>query len=443
MENKTRYFTIFVGMIALIVVGVSWWRVSCRIPPSVLVRIDFSSASKVEQIVDTHHFPAISIPKSVQGISLKIRSFDHLTGWHTTKLKPSFEAFQISCRTFMHDNPNHRVGSPILPLKAKDWYPACQAANQLTEKTEHAIRQFFETWFTPIEFSRSKPVQGLFTGYYVPLIQASLKRSNEYPVPIYAEPSTLITANLSSFSKSLPHKKIRGYISKHNMMPFYSRAEINRGAIAHTAKVLAWVKNEIDRLMLETEGSGIVQLKEGRRMALGYASDNGAHYRSLASLAIEKGYMSKNMASMPHIRSYFEQHPSQLKPLIEQNQSFVFFRKLPEDKIFGSQGVPLSPGYSMAVDRRWIPMGTPLWLSTELPTKESDKPVPFNRLFIAQDVGGSIRGMVRGDIYWGPGEEAAHMGNHVQGYGTYCLLIPSKKPTEYVRASEITKEKIA
>lgn len=429
MEKKKLYLIVFFSAILPLVSMVCWLLTPVRQTKLVPQVIESKRPVISKDAVNTQHFPAIKIPKIVQGVSLKIRHFNQLSGWGNVHLKPSFDAFQLSCRSFLRDDPEHQVGSRLLPIKAKDWYPACQAATQLTEKSEQSIREFFESWFTPVQFERAKPVEGLFTGYYVPLLEGSLKRSETYSVPIYASPPNLITANLASFSSTLPHRKIIGYVSKKHMLPFYSRAEINRGAIARSTQVLAWVKNEIDRLILETEGSGVVQLKQGKFLALGYASSNGGRYRSLASLSIAKGYMHKDEASMQHIRAYFAKNPNQLKPLIEQNQSFVFFRKLPNNQVFGSQGIPLSPGYSMAVDRQWIPMGVPLWLSTTLPQKDAPGPQPFNRLFVAQDTGGSIRGMVRGDIYWGPGQEATYMGTQVESHGTYCLLIPSKHKT--------------
>src|SRR3990167_3510150 len=126
------------------------------------------------------HLHARKLPRQVQGVTLAKRSFDDLSGWDEAQLKPSFEAFQRSCRTFLHDNPDHRVGSSYLPMKVKDWHPVCQAAKKIDATSEEAIRQFFETWFTPVEFTRHQPVKGLFTGYYMPLLKASTERTSEY-----------------------------------------------------------------------------------------------------------------------------------------------------------------------------------------------------------------------------------------------------------------------
>ncbi|MDP3561909.1 MAG: murein transglycosylase A [Legionellaceae bacterium] len=367
-----------------------------------------------------------NLPTPSHGIHLKSASYFQLRGWGDSRLQKSLLAFQRSCRTFLKDDPNHLVGSEYIPLKAKDWYPACHEAAKVDASSENDIHQFFQTWFTPVEFENGKPIQGLFTGYYIPLLEGSLKKSPEYSVPIYSVPSNLITANLQQFSKTLPHRKIVGHISAKKMIPFYTRAEIDKGAIAKSASVLAWVKHPLDRLVLETEGSGIVKLIEGEQRAIGYAANNGAHYRAIASILIAKGLMTKDTASTENIRKYFDENPEKLGSIINQNQSFVFFRQLPENKVVGSQGVELSPGYSLAIDRKWIPMGVPLWLTTEIRDVKSSEIQPFNRLMIAQDTGGSIRGTVRGDIYWGPGKEATVLANTVRNMGRYWLLLPRK-----------------
>ena len=371
--------------------------------------------------------PSLSSPKlpsPSHGVKLKAGNFTQLPGWGRSKMKQSLLAFRISCHAFLKQNPNDSVGSQYIPLKAKDWYPACNASNDVDINSEKALRAFFQTWFTPVEFHQEAPVKGLFTGYYLPLLQGSLKKSKNYSVPIYALPPNLLTANLRDFSHDLPHKRIVGHVVSKKILPFYARADIDKGVLARKTKVLAWVNNALDRLILETEGSGVVALQEGGRLAVGYAGDNGAKYRSVASILIKKGRMSADEASMPHIRKYFKSHPDEFNPVMNQNQSFVFFHPLPKNEVHGSQGVALSAGYSLAVDRKWIPMGVPLWLTTTVNNLKSNTPEAFNRLMIAQDTGGSIRGMVRGDIYMGEGEEATAIATHIRSEGHYWLLLP-------------------
>lgn len=364
-----------------------------------------------------------SMPRE-QHAELKEGGFSQLEGWGDgVSLKRSLAAFKFSCAAFLKQDPERSVGSPLIPLKAKQWYPVCHAAAEIDSNSEPAIRDFFQNWFHPVEFYEDKPVEGLFTGYYIPLLKGSLKKTKEYSVPIYALPPNLVTAQLKKFSDDLPQRKLVGRVHKKEVIPYYTRAQIDGGVLDGSTKVLAWVKSSLDRLILETEGSGVVELAD-KQLVLGYAGTNGAKYHSIASILIKQGRMTADNASTEHMRSYFKTHPQQVRPVFHQNKSFVFFRKLPRDVVVGGQGVELTPGYSLAIDRKWIPMGVPLWLNTTVHNPESKTDKPFNRLMIAQDTGGAIRGKVRGDIYWGPGEKATAMAAHVHNQGHYWLLLP-------------------
>ncbi|WP_028387656.1 murein transglycosylase A [Legionella fairfieldensis] len=358
-------------------------------------------------------------------IVLKQKTFTQLPGWETTKVKKSLLAFQVSCKTFLKQNPEQFVGSQHIRLKAKDWQPACQAALAIHPVSEKAARLFFQQWFTPVEFNDQKPVRGLFTGYYMALLHGSKTKTKEYNVPIYGLPSNLVTVNLGLFDPALKNRHLVGRMQGERLVPYYSREEINKGAIAGKAPVLVWVNSHVDRLFLEIQGSGTIELNDGTRMYVGYAGENGAPYTAIARVLIDKGVMTKDNASMQHIKRYLEAHPEEMDNVLNQNKSFVFFRYLKDDAAQGAQGVALTPGYSLAIDRKWIPLGAPLWLHTTRPDRhqpEQDK--TFQRLMIAQDTGGAIRGLVRGDVYWGAGENATFIAGHMKNPGHYWLLLP-------------------
>ena len=211
----------------------------------------------------------------------------------------------------------------------------------------------------PIEFYEGKPVKGLFTGYYMPLIEGSDTKTDEFTVPIYEVPSNLVTVDLGLFAADLKNRKIFGRIAGNTIVPYYTRAEINKGAIKDTAHVLLWIHSPVDRLFLEIQGSGIIEFEDGKKVYVGYDAQNGAPYTPIAAVLIKKGVMTKDNASMQAIKKYLEAHPNQMDKVINQNQSFVFFRKLTLEGAFGSQGVALTPGYSLAIDKEWIPMGAP------------------------------------------------------------------------------------
>ncbi|MGQ3892679.1 murein transglycosylase A [Legionella sp. CNM-4043-24] len=360
-------------------------------------------------------------------IHIKTSRFNQLPGWDAADIEQSFKAFQISCKAFLRQDPERPVGSQQIPMQAKDWQPACMAAANVKPVSEANARKFFRRWFQPVEFYDSKPVQGLFTGYYLPLLHGSMTRSEEYNVPIYGLPSNIVTVNLSDFGSDLPHRRLVGRMEQNRFVPFHNRAEINKGALKDKAPVLVWVNSHIDRLFLEIQGSGVVQLDTGEKIYLGYAGENGGSYTPVGKVLIDRGIMTKKTASMQGIRAYLEAHPDEILPVLNQNKSFVFFQILKRTAAMGAQGVELTPGYSLAVDRKWIPLGTPLWLNTTHPRTDRDEAQSLQRLMIAQDTGGAIRGAVRGDVFWGAGEDATYIAGKMKNAGHYWLLLPKHR----------------
>ncbi|MBA2710595.1 MAG: murein transglycosylase A [Tatlockia sp.] len=399
---KTKLFSILIFFTLLILSFFLWWH---------------HTHPQIE--------PKKPLPPQIPPISMQQKTFAQLPGWGSTKVKKSLLAFQISCKTFLRQDPEQPVGSEYIDLKAKDWQPACREALSINPISETLARKFFQQWFTPVEFNDKEPVPGLFTGYYMALLHGSKIKTKEYNVPIYGTPSDLLTINLELFDPNLKNRRVIGRLVNNQVIPFHTRAEINKGAINKTAPVLVWVNSRIDRLFLEIQGSGTVQLTDGTNMYLGYAAQNGAPYTAIAKVLIDQGVMTRDNASMQHIKRYLEAHPDQMDKVLNQNRSFVFFHALQREEALGAQGVALTPGYSLAVDRKWIPLGAPLWLHTTRPSNQNpDQEKSLHRLMIAQDTGGAIRGLVRGDVYWGAGERATFIAGHMKNRGHYWLLLP-------------------
>ncbi len=338
----------------------------------------------------------------IHEVALKKVPFDELPGWNDTDIKKSLEAFQNSCKIFLKQAPSHKVGSSYINIQAKDWQPACREATTLDTVSEQNARDFFTKWFHPIEFTQRKPLEGLFTGYYMPQLKGSLTRTKEYSTPIYSIPS------------GLEWKK-----AKH-----YTREQIDQGALKKNASVIAWINSPVERLLLEIEGSGIIKLPSGKSLYLGYAGENGAHYTSIGSVLIKKGIMTRDNASKNAISRFFKSHPKTGNTILHKNKSFVYFENLKEPMALGAQGMALTPGYSLAIDKKWIPLGSPVWLATKKPRDQSEVTKKFQRLLIAQDTGGAIRGLMRGDIYWGSGKRAAFLGENMKNKGRFWLLLP-------------------
>lgn len=340
-------------------------------------------------------------------IALMKVSFDNLPGWDDTDVKKSLAAFQVSCKKFMQQNPKHLVGSSRIKLQAGDWQPACDAAQSVDPNSEVEARNFFEKWFNPIEFKQQKKAtHGVFTGYYTPQFEGSLTRTTEFKTPIYGLPRHL---KWDSHGKMKP--------------PYFTREQIDNGILDKKAPVIAWIKDPIDRLSLEIEGAGVIQLDDGEKVYLGYAGENGAPYTSIGHVLIKSGVMTKDNASRAAITRYLHNHPEKINPILHRNKSFVFFQRVNRPMALGAQGTALTPGYSLAIDKKWIPMGVPLWLNfNNSDTHAQDK--QFHRLMIAQDTGGAIRGVMRGDVYWGSGEKATYLGEHMKKQGRYWMLLP-------------------
>ncbi|HAF88137.1 MAG: hypothetical protein CMF38_01330 [Legionellaceae bacterium] len=351
-------------------------------------------------------------------------SFEQLPGWYKAPNTRSFKAFKRSCAIFLRQNDDKNVGTNHIPLKAKDWKPACKAALEVAPVTNENVRYFFQTWFKPVVFHQTSIKKGLFTGYYLPLLNGSLKPTKRFHVPIYGLPDNLITTvNLDKFQSTLPKRHLVGRVEHHQFKPFYTREEINKGALLGHAPVLVWVDSYIDRLYLEIQGSGIIRLNDNTNLYVGYAGENGAPYTPIGQVLIQKQVLSKKNTSMQSIRAYLEAHPAEILPVINQNKSFVFFKILKHTAAIGAQGVELTSGYSLAIDRQWVPLGTPLWLDTTYPESKYKQTV-LQRLMIAQDTGGAIKGKVRGDVFWGAGPKATYIAGKMQNKGQYWLLIP-------------------
>lgn len=364
---------------------------------------------------------AVSIPASPE---IKPTSFKRLPGWQSTQALVSLRTFQRSCRQVLKHTPEHSMGNRWFELQAKDWQPPCAAAVALHTHSETIAKEFFETWFQPMEFVTQPTVSGLFTGYYLPAVAASLHKTKEYSIPIYGVPTNLVHINLHDFDPNLPSRQLVGRLEKQRIVPFYSREEIDQGNIAEVAPVLAYVRNPMDRLLMEIQGSAILNFDDGSQINLGYAAKNGLPYTAIGRVLIERKILPAQEVSIQSIRAYLKAHPEEQADIIHKNRSFVFFQTLQRSGAFGTQGTRLTQGYSLAVDPEWVPLGMPVWLSTTYPDPHSNTQHPLDRLMIAQDTGGAIKGTVRGDVYWGHGEEAAAIAGKMKSPGRYWLLVP-------------------
>jgi membrane-bound lytic murein transglycosylase A len=355
-------------------------------------------------------------PHSAPQPLMHASSFKELPYWSKVHHAKSLEVFQKSCQKILKTPTSTQMIFGTQTFTAQDWIPVCQEALKLNNQNPITAKNFFEQYFTPMYWKGSSP--GLFTGYYAPEIEGRLKADRQFKYPIYATPKDLIFLNLKDFFENLPNKRLYGKILNQHFVAYDDRDKIYHGSLKQRAEVIAWVKNPLDSLELEIQGSGVIQTPE-KRVILNYAAQNGHRYHAIGRSLIQEGKMRKTEVTFTSIRRYFEKHPQELHHFLIQNPSYVFFKVVSKFAFYGYQNIPLSPGYSLAVDPNYIPMGAPIFISTNLPNHQN-----FQRLMIAQDVGGAIKGPIRGDIYWGNGLKAKELASDMKQAGQMWYLVP-------------------
>lgn len=297
----------------------------------------------------------------------------------------------------------------------------CKALAALRNPGHGVARGFFEKWFRPWQASGPEGRTGLFTGYYEPQLRGARKPGKTYRFPLYKRPPDLVSVDLGKFNNRMKGERIAGFVADGRLVPYADRKAITRGALDHRGLELLWVDSEIDAFFLHIQGSGRVAMTDGGMVRVGYDGGNGRPYRAIGRDLIERGEISADRISMQTIRSWLAAHPGQARAVMARNRSFIFFRVLHGDGPIGALGVALVPGRSLAVDRRFIPLGIPVWLDATDPLSATTK---LRRLMVAQDTGGAIRGPVRGDVFWGHGVEAAARAGRMKSRGRYYLLLP-------------------
>lgn len=336
--------------------------------------------------------------------------FAALPGWSSVALVPSLRSFVRGCA---------RVATGHV---LRD---ACDAAVALPARDEAAARRFFEAEFAVYAVTSAEGErEGLVTGYYEPVLDGSRVRSELYRYPIYGAPADLITVDLAAQYATLRGMRLRGRIDGRRLVPYWSRDEIEDAGDRMPAPVIAYASDAVDLFFLHIQGSGQIRLDTGPRLRVGYADQNGHPYRSLGRHLVERGELKLEQASMQGIKAWARANPAKVQEALNTNPSYVFFRELPADgDPLGALGVQLTPRYSIATDPRFVPLGAPVFLATTFPLSSE----PLERLVMAQDTGGAIRGAVRADFFWGSGDEAGVHAGRMRQQGRLWLLWPRGK----------------
>lgn len=367
-------------------------------------------------------------PPAPPAIAFQPASFADLPGYGVDRLAEALPALSRSCARMTPRNErgldsHDRYGS------GNDWKPFCTALAALPQGDDAGLRRLIESELRPVAVIGDGKPEGLFTGYYEPLVRGSRQKQGRYTVPLYRQPPDLVQVDLGEFRDSLKGQRIAGRVRDGRLRPYEDRGQIEAGALANKNLELVWLDDASDAFFLQVQGSGLVQLDSGAKTRVGFAAQNGHPYVAVGRVMIDRGTLTREDVSMQAIRAWLRANPTAAPELLRQNPSYVFFRELPAPKDDldgppGAQGVALVPGRSLAVDRSHFALGLPLWVAATRPAETAAEAVPFQRLMVAQDTGGAIRGAVRGDVFWGAGAQAENIAGRMKHPGRTWLLLP-------------------
>jgi len=361
-----------------------------------------------------------SAPK--ESASLDAVAFADLPGWTGDDPSAVLAAFQRSCAVFAKSSEDTAVGPQGIGGTAKDWQAACAAIPAAGSR--RSARNFFEQHFTPYSVTGTKGAAGLFTGYYEPELAGSRERSDEYNVPLYRKPADLVMVDLGEFRADLAGNSIAGRVVDGRLKPYTTRAEIDAGALAGQDLELLWVADPVDAFFLQVQGSGRIQLPEGGVTRVGFAAHNGHGFVSVGRILVDEGKLTRDQASAQTVAQWLKDRPAEAPDIMARNPRFIFFREIEGDGPIGAQGAVLTAERSMAVDGALLPLGAPFWIDTTWPAGTGQAGQALQRLMIAQDVGGAIKGAVRGDLFWGTGAQALEVAGRLKQPGRYFILLP-------------------
>jgi membrane-bound lytic murein transglycosylase A len=352
------------------------------------------------------------------GISFEPVTFADIDGWQDDDQAAAFQALLRSCGRIKRDSASAE---------------ACAAARDFAahgQVSRDAARTFFETHYTPNKIVGA-PNKGLVTGYYEPEIDGAREKSDKFPAAAYGRPDDLVSVRPDETRASDSAAGVLTAMRKapDGLVPFYTREEIDKGALAGKGLELVYL-DPVELFFMQVQGSGRVRLPDGTHLRLGYATKNGHPYTSIGKKLVELGEGKPKSMTMQGIKDWLRADKDRGNKMMWENKSYVFFRLLDgkegEAGPIGAQGVSLTPGRSLAVDPSFHAFGLPVFV--EAPELKGDDGAPFRRLMIAQDVGSAIKGVERGDIYWGSGDEAGAIAGKTLAPAQYFVLLPNAAP---------------
>lgn len=334
--------------------------------------------------------------------------WSNLPGWESDRHSEAWPALLQNCK--------------VMPRKDSVWQPICDLAGLIPSPTDQTAREFFEKYFEPQQlFASDGDATGLLTGYYEPLLKGSFQPDERYKYPLYKTPEQMLIVELDSLYPELKGRRVRGRLVGNKVVPFYDRAAIDGEELPLKGQEIIWVDNRDDVFFLQIQGSGRVELPDGKVVGVGYDNQNGHPYVSIGKVLINSGKIERKHMNLFTLKDWLRENDDEAQELLNANPSYVFFN-LREDANEGPRGslnVPLVAERSIAVDRKTIKLGSALWVNTRYPDES-----PLRKLVFAQDTGGAIKGELRGDFFFGNGKEAEYHAGRMKQNAEFWLLRP-------------------
>lgn len=369
-------------------------------------------------------YPDLELPLQVSGSQYEPLTWGNVPGWKDDDQLSAYKAFRTSCKPIAAQ----RGAPPDAKALGSSLRDPCRIARGLELADAGKAKDFFEQNFVPLRISRLGEDAGFVTGYYEPILDGSRTQTDVYNVPIYRRPSNLFVRGKNQSSVGLPNSgPVYRKIGRRKLVPYYDRAQIEDGAIAGRGLEIAWLKSQTDLLFAQIQGSARIKFADGPTLRINYDAHNGYPYTPVGRVLIDRGIIPRDQMSMQKIREWMDQNPDGAKELRRQNRAYVFFREVQlsdKDEAVGAQGVPLTAGRSIAVDKALHVYGTPFFIAGELPIESERSKTPFHRLMIAQDTGSAIVGPARADLYFGAGAHAGKVSGRLKHNMQFVMLVP-------------------
>lgn len=346
--------------------------------------------------------------------SLEKSSFNDLKGWSGDELDGFDTSLQDVC-SVLNNKSSRYLASDYMKYSIKEYKKHCKAISDIREKEE--LKKYIENNFAPYSVSVNGNTEGKITSYYEAELEASYERGGKYQYPIFGKPHDFVEVNLKDFDSSLPNQRLVGRVKDGKLVKYYTRKEVEAGK--PNAPVILWGSDPVDIYIMQIQGAAVAKLPDGKTVRIGYADNNGHKFRGIGSILLEKGLIKPKDASMPKIREWLRKNGETAQANMLLNDRYIFHKIVEAGGPVGAMGVPLTAGRSIAVDKKYIPLGSMMWLETTGPDREQ-----INKLVMAADVGGAIKGGIRADYFWGHGEEAFNSAGRMNSKGKYFILLP-------------------